>query len=189
MYFGTTASAAPRTASRAIPATAAPTPASHSKSDSHTGAIAGGVVGGVIGLAAIICIVILVLRRRRKSTQTGAEPSRAELASNPATDPHTPKTGGAYSTQASATQSPMVEAPAYSPQGWNGEHQTNYYQGLSPQQGGYSPAQPYYPPPLDPSQAPAKHPLDMTHELPTTATPAIAELPHLHSPAPKRPGL
>lgn len=186
VYFGTTASAAPRTASRVIPTTATATPQSGSKSDSHTGAIAGGVVGGVIGLAAIIGIIFLILRRRRKNKQTGAEPSRAELAHNPAMGPNGPKTGGDYSVQGGSMHSPMVEAPAYSPQGWNGEH---HYQGLSPQQGGYSPSQPYYPPPPDPSQSPAKHQQEVTHELPSTATPAISELPHFHSPAPKRAGL
>lgn len=145
-------------------------------------------MGGVIGLAAIIGIIFLILRRRRKSKQAGAESSRAELAHNPAMDPNRPKTGGDYSVQVSSMHSPMVEAPAYSPQGWNGEQQANYYQGLSPQQGGYSPSQPYYPPPPDPSQSPAKH-QDVTHELPSTGTPAISELPHLHSPAPKRAGL
>jgi hypothetical protein len=143
-------------------------------------------VGGVIGLAAIIGIIFLILRRRRKSKQTGAEPSRAELAHTSAMGPTGPKTGGGYSVQGGSMHSPMVEAPAYSPQGWNGEH---HYQGLSPQQGGYSPSQPYYPPPPDPSQSPAKHQQEVTHELPSTATPAISELPHIHSPAPKRAGL
>ncbi|KAF1931004.1 uncharacterized protein M421DRAFT_57308 [Didymella exigua CBS 183.55] len=189
VYFGTTASAAPRTASRIIPTTAPATPTSRPKSKSHTGAIAGGVVGGVIGLAALIGIIILILRRRRASNQPGAEPNRAELASHPAPDPNTPKTGGDYSVQgSSAMHSPMAEAPAYSPHGWAGEQHARHHQGLPPQHTAYSPSQPYYPPPSDPLQTHTKH-VDTTHELPSSATPALSELPLLHSPAPKRAGL
>ncbi|KAF2632023.1 hypothetical protein BU25DRAFT_454396 [Macroventuria anomochaeta] len=199
VYFRTTASAAPRTASRAIPATSTANPTSQPKPKSNTGAIAGGVVGGVVGLAAIVAIVFFCLRRRRRSKQ--AEPNRVELAHNPTVGPHSPamtqKMGANYSVHGSSMHSPLVEAPAFSPQGspppnpWNGE-QANYYQGMSPhQQGGYNQPQPYYPPPPEPSQSPGKQqsPQDVSHELPSTGTPAISELPQLRSPIPKRSGL
>lgn len=206
MYFKTTASAAPRTASRIIPATSTPSPTSQSKSGSHTGAIAGGVVGGVVGFAAIVALVFFCLRRRKNRQ---AEPNPAELAHDPETDPHNPtmaqKSGANYSVHGSSMHSPMVEAPAYSPQGstaapnpWNGEqHPANLYQGTSPHQpnndewpqhGIYARPQPYYPPPSDPSQFKQQSPQDVSVELPSTGTPAIAELPHLRSPIPKRAG-
>ena len=193
VYFGTTASAAPRTASRIIPSTSTASPTNQSKSKSNTGAIAGGVVGGVVGLAAILGLVFFCLRSRRRK-QAGPESNRAELAHNPAIGPHSP-TMSQHTGTNNSMYSPMVEAPAYSAQGsppnpWNGE-QANYYQGVSPhQQAGYNQPQPYYPPPSDPSQSPSKHlsPLDVSHELPSTGTPAISELPHIQSPVPKRAG-
>ncbi|KZM21117.1 hypothetical protein ST47_g7743 [Ascochyta rabiei] len=78
VYFGTTASAAPRTASKILPAAATATSTSQTKSKSNTGAIAGGVVGGVITLVAVIGIVFFCLRRRRRNKPI--EPNRAELA-------------------------------------------------------------------------------------------------------------
>jgi hypothetical protein len=195
VYFKTTASAAPRTASRFIPATQTATPPSHSKSKSKTGAIAGGVVGGVVGLAAILAIVFLCLRRRRRK-QAGPNPpelNRAELANNPAIDPHDPamsqKNGANYSMH-----SPIAEAPAYSPQSSSPQNASGTYYELSPDsqntgdwphQGGYGQSQPYYPPPADPSQFKHQSPQDARVELPGTATPAIAELPHIASPVPK----
>jgi hypothetical protein len=195
VYFKTTASAAPRTASRFIPATETATPPSHSKSKSKTGAIAGGVVGGVVGLAAILGIVFLCLRRRRRK-QAGPnppEPNRVELANDPAIDPHDPamsqKNGANYSMH-----SPIAEAPAYSPQSSSPHNASGNYYELSPDsqntgdwphQGSYSQAQPYYPPPTDPSQLKFQNPQDARVELPGAGTPAIAELPHIVSPVPK----
>jgi hypothetical protein len=146
-------------------------------------------VGGVLGLAAIIGIVFFWLRRRR-TRQQPSQPTRAELSQNAAIDPHDP--AGAYKTGASHSMvSPMVEAPAYSPQGWNSE--LGGYPGVSPQQHqgafSHSPQQPYYPPPPDPSLSlGVKRDVNLTHEMPTSSTPAVSELPHLRSPVPKRAG-
>ncbi|KAF9692450.1 hypothetical protein EKO04_009691 [Ascochyta lentis] len=194
VYFGTTASAAPRTASRIIPATSIPK--SRPKTKSNKGAIAGGVVGGVVGLAATIGMIFFCLRRRRHSKPV--EPNRAELAHSPAVDPNSPamKRGANQSINGNSMESPMVEAPAYSPQGfpppnlWSSEHQANCHQGIPPQQRGYDIPQAYYPPPPEPPQSASKHqnPQDVSHELPSTSTPAISELSHLRSPIPKRAG-
>lgn len=206
MYFKTTASAAPRTATRLIPATSTGDPTNQPKSKSRTGAIVGGVVGGVVGLAAILALVFFCLRhRRRKQAQPNqAGPNRAELENSSAIDPHNPamsqKAGANYSVHGSSMHSPIAEAPAYSPQSsvpphssWNGE-QNNYYE-LSPssqntgewsQQGAYGQPQPYYPPPAELSQHKHQNPQDVRVELPAARTPAISELPPLHSPIPKR---
>ena len=174
VYFGRTASASARTASRAIPtATASSSPSSQPKK-STTGAIVGGVVGGVLGLAALIGILFFWLRHRRAQKQPN-QPTRAELSQNAAIDPNDPS--AAYKTSASHSMvSPMVEAPAYSPQGWNSE--LGGYPGVSPQQhqGAFSvsPQQPYYPPPPDPSLSPGmKRDVTLTHEMPTSSTPEI----------------
>ncbi|KAJ4985569.1 cell wall anchored protein [Stagonosporopsis vannaccii] len=194
VYFGTTASASPRTASRYIPATNTASPTSQPSSDSNTGAIAGGVVGGVVGLAAVVGVIFFCLRHRRRKQ---AESDPAELSQTSAIGPSSPgmahKTGAPYSIHGSSMHSPMAEAPAYTPQGsspnsWNGE-QANFYQGMSQtQQGAYDRPQPYYPPPPESAYSPNKpqSPQDMTHELPSTGTPALSELPHIKSPMPKR---
>ncbi|KAF1364389.1 hypothetical protein EJ07DRAFT_99341 [Lizonia empirigonia] len=161
VYFGTTASATPRTASRVIPASATATSSNQPKSKSNTGAIAGGVVGGIIALSALIGIIFFCLRHRRRNAPT--EPTRAELANNPALDPNSP-------TYSNSMHSPMVEAPEYS------THADQY------------PTSTYYPPP--PSGAAHAHSKSqhVSHELPSSATPAAMEMPQLHSPVPKRVG-
>lgn len=148
----------------------------------------------MVGLATIVGIIFFCLRRRRRRQ---AESTPAELAHTSAIDPNSPaiiqKTGVPYSVHSSSMHSPMAEAPAYTPQSsspnsWNGE-QANIYQGMSQvQQSGYSQPQPYYPPPPDPAYSPSKpqSPQFMTHELPSTGTPALSELPHIKSPMPKR---
>ncbi|KAH6614895.1 hypothetical protein C7974DRAFT_442924 [Boeremia exigua] len=196
VYFGRTASATPRTASRPIPtATESPTPQPPSKS--NKGAIAGGVVGGVVGLVAIIGLIVFCLRRRRHTPS----PARAELAPNPASH-NSPalvqKPGASYSAHANSMHSPMAEAPAYSPQAsspgshsW-AEHAPFYPGVVQPQHGAYGQPlpQPYYPPPPEAGLEPGKQggPLGVSHELRSTGTPAISELPLLQSPVPKRVG-
>ena len=147
--------------------------------------------------AVIIGIIFFYLRHKRRSRSR--KPNRAELTHSPPVDPNSPamKVGANDSVPGSSMHSPMVEAPAYSPQGfspsnlWNSEQQANHYQGVSPYQNGHGQPQPYYPPPPEPPQSAAKHqsPLEVSHELPSSGTPAISELPHPLSPIPKRAGL
>lgn len=173
-----------------IPTSATSTPSPQPKSKSNTGAIAGGVVGGIIFLCALISIIILCLRHRRRTAPT---PPRAELATTPALSPGGKPTAH-NSPYTTSTHSPMVEAPSYSSHAdhYNTPTPTStsaYYHPASPHHSPYNATQPYYPPP---PPAGAAHPhakfQHVSHELPSSATPAPLEMPQLHSPVPKRGG-
>lgn len=159
----------------------------------NVGAITGGTVGGVVVLIAIICVVLLCLRRRHRKgvshNQSGLDTTtKSELDSHQKTNTHYPTSEGGTMV------SSMVSAPAYSPQtslsrgtdSWNVTQP--YHQGSPPiqvgewtQQGQNLHQQVYYPPPSDPSQSP-KHPHEISAELPEVRSPANAELSDVKSP-------
>ncbi|UPX11017.1 uncharacterized protein EKO05_0001644 [Ascochyta rabiei] len=189
-----------RTATRTVAATpTAEQPTSQPPSrKTNVGAIAGGTVGGVVALAGIIALIFICLRRRRKQ----AMHDQAER--NPSTGPnlHGPDMAPKHFAHASISQSStmfasMAQSPTYSPQAsppppstWHGEQ--NSYQTSPPhqhqnsewaQQGNQSYLQPYYPPPPDPSQSPArKSPYEISVELPEVRSPANAEMSDVRSP-------
>lgn len=185
-----------RTATRAIPtSSSSPTPtakqpsAQSGSSGPNIGAIVGGTVGGVVALVIIITIVLFYLRRKRCKQATpnlpelpvGTKPELGgqTMAQKP-TGHYSISEGGTtlYSTCPSLGYSPPPASNS-----WNNE--IHYFQGSPPlaaeewaQQGGYSHAQQYYPPPPGPSLDPRV----ISAELPDVRSPANAELSDIRSP-------
>lgn len=189
-----------RTATRPVPATSSASASTSQQASSgpNVGAIAGGTVGGVIALVAIIAVMFLCLRIRRR--QQGKHSQPEELDSNPTAElgstAMTQKPAVDYAVSEGGTLCPSsTTTPAYSPQAsppppsmsWHGEQ---VYQQSPPLQAGewthssvHSYSQTYYPPPPDPSQPPKQlSPLQLSAELPGIQSPISAELSEVRSP-------
>jgi hypothetical protein len=190
-YFKNVNWEGPRTATRPIPQSPSPSelPGQSTSSEPSVGAIAGGAVGGVVALVALISIVIVCLRRRKRSA---APHHQVELETTAKSElDGQQKHGTRYTTSEGGVPS-MTSAPAYSAQAspsygtnsWSGSQQ--YYQDSPPHQDGdwshqpgFSHRQVYYPPPSDTSQPP-QH--ESSAELPEVRSPVNAELSNIQSP-------
>jgi hypothetical protein len=182
----------PRTATRPIPQSSPPSgsPGQSTSSGPNVGAIAGGAVGGVVALVALITIVTVCLRRRKRSAAAPHHQVELETTAKSELDGQQ-KHGTRYTTSEGGVPS-MTSAPAYSAQAspsygtnsWSGLQQ--YYQDSPPHQDGdwsqqpsFSHRQVYYPPPSDTSQPP-QH--ESSAELPEIRSPVNAELSNVQSP-------
>jgi hypothetical protein len=182
----------PRTATRPIPQSSSPSrsPGQSESSEPSVGAIAGGAVGGVVALVALIAIVIVCLRRRKRSAAAPHHQLELETTAHSELDGQQ-KHGTRYTTSEGGVPS-MTSAPAYTAQAspshgtnsWTGSQQ--YYQDSPPHQDGDWNQQPcfshhrvYYPPPSDTSQPP-KH--ESSAELPEVRSPVNAELSNMQTP-------
>lgn len=186
----------PRTATRPVPGmqTAGNHTVQPASSGPNVGAIAGGTVGGVVALVALITIVLLCLRRRRRNK---APPhAQTEIDSNNKSEldgfqksnvNYTASEGGTVvSSMTSTTAYSPQASPPYGTNSWSGSQ--HYYRGSPPHQGdewahqaAYPHQQTYYPPPHDPSCSP-KYPHEISVELPDVRSPANAELSDVRSP-------
>jgi hypothetical protein len=120
-----------RTATRDVGATSTPALTSDGSSTTpvHTGAIAGGIVGGVVGLALLVLLIWLCLRRRRRNSSTDASHRRrstqvAEMSGDSAMaevpgsappsynhDLHHPNTSTATPSSTDAFRDPFKQHP------------------------------------------------------------------------------
>lgn len=204
VYFGATYSAKVRTATREIPsATNSPADSGHKP---NVGAIVGGVVGGVVALIAIIALVFLCLRSRRRTSDGQAQ--SADSNNNKGNDPHGPdrarKSVASFSaSQGTTLYSPHPQSPSWSAQGSPPPPAAQPSHGMKPaadpyyrasppsqhqisddwgQPGEYVYHQTYYPPALDPSQS---HMHAQSVEMPSVRSPAnVSEMPELERPIP-----
>lgn len=189
-------------------------PATPSKT--NVGAIAGGVVGGILVLISVLAFAVFCLRRRRRQNKV-AEPTLSTNPASQQHEMQAEKYVATPTTASypSGFPSPNMHTPGYSPQNspsppsWSEHHTSSTYHQDSPpmpqhvwtgwnQQRGHdmgsqempiqhASQQPYYPPPQDPSQSPAKYAHTASVELPSIRSPAneASEMPELRSPVPK----
>jgi hypothetical protein len=184
-----------RTATRDVHVTSTPglMPDGASPSQVNTGAIAGGVVGGVVGLALLLLLVWLCLRRRRrnrvnsstrrdvsrhhKSMPIAEMPAESAMAEAPGSSPpsynhHIMSTATTPSTtRADADHDPFKSSPVQNRSDWPLPRQVPAQDIHQPRPVSHqqhmtptSPAmQQYYPPPSTPQQH--ETPLTMPYEL------------------------